>query len=54
VRERRIPEAVQEKMKRSQEGSQNKKERYEKTPVDGVFLARQTLEEEKLIKRYHS
>jgi hypothetical protein len=27
---------------------------YEKTPVDGVFLARQALEEEKLIKRYHS
>jgi hypothetical protein len=27
---------------------------HEKTPVDGVFLAIQTLEEEKLIKRYHS
>jgi hypothetical protein len=28
---------------------------YEKTPVDGVFLARQILEEgKKLIKRYHS
>jgi hypothetical protein len=31
-----------------------KKGMYEKTPVDGVFLAIQTLEEEKLIKRYHS
>jgi hypothetical protein len=27
---------------------------YEKTPVDGAFLARQTIEEERLIKRYHS
>jgi hypothetical protein len=27
---------------------------YEKAPVDGVFLAIQTLEEGKLIKRYHS
>jgi hypothetical protein len=27
---------------------------YEKTPIDGVFLARQALEEERLIKRYHS
>jgi hypothetical protein len=32
----------------------NKKEGYEKTPVDDVFLAIQTLEEENLIKRYHS
>jgi hypothetical protein len=32
----------------------NKEERYDKTPVGGVFLARQTLKEEKLIKRYHS
>jgi hypothetical protein len=27
---------------------------HEKTSVEGVFLAIQTLEEEKLIKRYHS
>jgi hypothetical protein len=27
---------------------------YEKAPVDGVFIAIQTLEEEKLIKRYPS
>jgi hypothetical protein len=27
---------------------------YKKTLVDGAFLARQTLEEEKLIKRYHN
>jgi hypothetical protein len=26
---------------------------YENTPVDDVFLARKTLEEERLIKRYH-
>jgi hypothetical protein len=32
----------------------NKKGMYEETPVDGVFLTRQILEEEKLIKRYHS
>jgi hypothetical protein len=32
----------------------NKKGMYEKTPIDGVFLAIQTLKEGKLIKRYHS
>jgi hypothetical protein len=32
----------------------NKKGMYEKTPVDGVFLAIQNLGEEKLVKRYHS
>jgi hypothetical protein len=32
----------------------NKKGMYEKTPVDGAFLAIQTLGEEKLIKGYHS
>jgi hypothetical protein len=31
-----------------------KKGMHEKTPFDGVFLAIQTLEEEKLIKRYRS
>jgi hypothetical protein len=32
----------------------DKKGMYKKTLVDGIFLAIQTLEEEKLIKRYHS
>jgi hypothetical protein len=32
----------------------NKKGMHEKTPIDVVFLAIQTLEEEKLIKKYHS
>jgi hypothetical protein len=32
----------------------SKKGIYKKTLVDGAFLARQNLEGEKLIKRYHS
>jgi hypothetical protein len=54
VRERRIPKAVKTMMKKSRRRRPNKKERYDKTPIDGVFLAIQTLEEEKLVKRYHS
>jgi hypothetical protein len=54
VRERRIPKAYKDKEEEITRRKPNKKEMYEKTPVDGVFLARQTLEEENLIKRYHS
>jgi hypothetical protein len=54
VRERRIHKAYKDKEGEITRRKPNKKEMYEKTPIDGVFLARQTLEEEKLIKRYHS
>jgi hypothetical protein len=53
VRERRIPKASKDKEDEITRRKPNKKEMYEKTHVDGVFLARQTLEEERLIKRYH-
>jgi hypothetical protein len=54
VRKRQIPKAYKDKDEEITRRKSNKKERYEKTPVDGVFLTRQTLEEEKMIKRYHS
>jgi hypothetical protein len=54
VRERRIPKAYKDKEEEITRRKPNKKEMYEKTPVDGAFLARKTIEEEKLIKRYHS
>jgi hypothetical protein len=41
-------------MKKITRRKPNKKGMYENTHVDGVFLAIQALEEEKLIKRYHS
>jgi hypothetical protein len=45
VRERRIPKAVKTKNEEITRRKPNKKGMYEKTPVDGVILAIQTLEE---------